>query len=235
MLHKENLRTTFTDQSFSRLFGISFSGGVLQYPPVFHERDIYKFCTQIKFFLRELHHICSSEIKTFDIWRHFYSVRESSYIFSSRRFVREKTCFTHFYLDLRYFLPTLEAHTPFYFILNKKYGSFLLFWVPSQLHTTKSRFCGSSQSFVEKKFFFRNQFFKTFRFFKNFDKKNCFIKTLRGTTEARFCRMKLLWCSKFQEFAILSVCNKIKLFRSFQSIQKISIVTNKNSIFRILP
>ena len=45
-----------------------------------------------------------------------------------------------------YVLAVLEALKQFYFITNKKYRSFLKFWVPSQLHTTKSRFCGSSQS-----------------------------------------------------------------------------------------
>ena len=44
------------------------------------------------------------------------------------------------------FLPTLEAPIQFYFIPNKKYGSFRWFWVPSQLHTTKTRPCGFSQS-----------------------------------------------------------------------------------------
>ena len=43
-------------------------------------------------------------------------------------------------------LTRLYAKIHLYFILNKKYGSFLKFWVPFQLCTTKSRLCGSSQS-----------------------------------------------------------------------------------------
>ena len=61
------------DQHLSPYSGISLLGGVLQYPPpVFFERDIYNYRAQIKFFLRKLHRIRSSEIKTCDIWRHFY-------------------------------------------------------------------------------------------------------------------------------------------------------------------
>ena len=40
-----------------------------------------------------------------------------------------------------------KVYKHFYFILNKKYGSFLKFWAPFQLHTTKSRFCRSSRTF----------------------------------------------------------------------------------------
>ena len=47
---------------------------------------------------------------------------------------------------IMHFLTTSENYKHFYFTLNKKYGSFLEFWAPSQLPTTKSRFCGSSQS-----------------------------------------------------------------------------------------
>ena len=50
-----------------------------------------------------------------------------------------------FYWYIWYFLATLEALKHFYFIPNKKYGSFLKFWAPFQLHTTKARSCGFSQ------------------------------------------------------------------------------------------
>ena len=40
-----------------------------------------------------------------------------------------------------------EVRKRFYFIRNIKYGSFLKFWAPFQLRTTKTRFCGSSQTF----------------------------------------------------------------------------------------
>ena len=41
-------------------------------PPVFFEGDINKCRVQIKFFLRKLYRIRSSEIKTCEIWQHFY-------------------------------------------------------------------------------------------------------------------------------------------------------------------
>ena len=53
---------------------------------------------QLKFFLKKLHHICSSDFQTFYFCRHFYWVRESDYIFSSRRFGHWKTRKTAFFL-----------------------------------------------------------------------------------------------------------------------------------------
>ena len=47
-------------------------GGRIIPPHEFHESGIYNFRTQIIFFVTKLHHICSSEIKTHDIWRYFY-------------------------------------------------------------------------------------------------------------------------------------------------------------------
>ena len=62
-------------------------------------------------------------------------------------------------------------------------------------------------------------FSKKNRFFK-ISKKKFFIKTLRGATEASFCRTKLLLCSFFQKFAILCVWNKIKVVRTFEKHKK---------------
>ena len=45
-----------------------------------------------------------------------------------------------------YVSTNLEMKYHFYFILNAKYWSFLKFWASLQLSTTKSRFCGFSQS-----------------------------------------------------------------------------------------
>ena len=117
-----------------------------------------------------------------------------------------------------YFLPTLEVHTPFYFIPNRKYGSFLKFWAPSQLHRTKSRLCGCLQSLR------RNQISKRFDVFDAFDafhasenlsilalelQKSDFSKNSWSLRMARFCRMIFLWSSFDRFWSILFGKNKI--------------------------
>ena len=72
------------------------------------------------------------------------------------------------------------------------------------------------RKFFMKNFFFRNlKKSKIFQKKSDFEKKIFFIETLRGVTEASFCRMKLLRCLFFQELPILCVWNKIKLLRNF--------------------
>jgi len=79
-----------------------------------------------------------------------------------------------------------------------------------------------------------SEILKNCRFFKKnrkkirSRKKKFFIETLRETTAASFCRMKLLRCSFFQELLILCVRNKIKLPRSFYTAQQMSHLPSKN-------
>ena len=72
------------------------------------------------------------------------------------------------------------------------------------------------------------RFFKKNRKSIRFRKKKFFIETLRGTTAASFCRMKLLRCSFVQELPILCVKNKIKSPRSFYTAQHMSHLPRKN-------
>ena len=124
-----------------------------------------------------------------------------------------------------YSTTNTEVRKRFYFILNIKYRSFLKFWAPFQLRTTKTRFCGSSQTFR------RNEIFQihpnSMKSFQNLISS----KSLRGTTEASFCRTELQRGSKFQERSILYVLNKIKAFTNFCFGRRISNVSWKNWIF----
>ena len=60
-----------------------------------------------------------------------------------------------------------------------------------------------------------------------------FFATLRGATEARFCRIELGRGSKFQERPILFVQNKIKVFANFCNGRRMSNVSCENGNFDI--
>ena len=71
-----------------------------------------------------------------------------------------------------YSTTNTERAKHFYFIQNRKYGLFLNFRAPSQLHRTKSRFCGSSQSFhiftFSSKFIYMHQIGSNWYFLADF-------------------------------------------------------------------
>ena len=93
-----------------------------------------------------------------------------------------------------------------------------------------SRFIRQKLASVASRKVLTKTFFSKFSIFQKI-RKRIFIKTLREATEASFWRMELLGCSKYQEFAILSVWNKIKLSRSFYNVQKYQFYLVKTRFF----
>ena len=165
------------------------------YSPPSHEFHIWSVqnCrTQIKFFLKKLHHICSSDFQTFYFCRHFYEVHESDYIFGSRRFGHWKTRKTTFFLVFD------RLFDVFYRLYRPQYN-FVLF------QTKSMDLCSDFEPFsssvgqklapvAPRKFLMKNFFFEKVRFFRNF----CFFRKIENfakTSKLRESRVLVVWSS----------------------------------------
>ena len=133
----------------------------------------------------------------------------------------KNSVFSGFWSIVWCFLSTLQAPIEFYFIPNKKYGSFRWFWVPSQLHTTKTRPCGFSQSL------WRNEILEKSNAFWSIYQNLIPSQTLREATGTSFCRKGLGRDSQSPERSILFFWNKIKPFWDSQSCRKLSNISNE--------